>query len=208
MTTANNRISLDDLVACPSCDALHYRLSLDSGEVARCERCGLVIQSHKPHSVDRSLAAVIAVFVLLLLALSLPLLGLSRAGIESRISILEATLGLWRQGFTWLSISAAVFLIGLPLVRCLLLAFPLATIRIGARVGSAQRLAFRWAMRLGPWAMSEIFLVGVAVSLVKISTLARLEIGLAFWALLSAILASLLLELALCRDSIWRALAP
>lgn len=206
--STHNRIALDDLVACSSCDALHYRLDLNFGEIARCNRCGVVLQTRKLHTVDRSLAAVIAMFVLLVMAISLPLLGLSRAGIESHISILEATWGLWSSGFAWLSISAMVFLIGLPLARCLLLAYPLLGIRLGISANDGHRVAFRWAIRLGPWSMSEIFLVGVAVSLVKISTLAHLQIGLAFWALLVAILASVLVELSLCRDTVWEALKP
>ena len=66
-----------------------------------------------------------------------------------------------------------------------------------------MRAAFRWALRLEPWAMADIFMVGVVVALVKIATLANLSVGLAFWALLALVGISLLLSITLCKDTIW-----
>lgn len=200
------RIGFDDLTACPSCDALHYRVTLEPGEIARCDRCGVVVQTRKPRTVDRSLAAVVALLILLVLALCLPFLALSRSGLETRISLFEATIELWRNDFLFLGLSALVFLVCLPIVRCLLLGFALLCIRFGKRAGDKARFAFRWSVLLGPWAMADIFMIGVVVSLVKVASLARLEIGLAFWALLGAIFVSAFLESSLCRDTVWDAL--
>ncbi len=205
---SDNRIAFDDLVACQGCDALHYRVTLDVGERARCDRCNVTLQTRKERSIDRSLAAVIAIFILLVLAFFLPFLGLYRAGVESRISIVEATIGLFMSDFRWLGLSTLLFLVCLPLLRLVLLAYPLLSIRLTRVPTSAQRCAFRWSLLLTPWAMAEIFMVGVAVSLVKIGTVARLDIGLAFWVLLAVIALSSFLESALCRDTIWEALTP
>lgn len=205
---SNNRIAFDDLVACPSCDALYHRVVLGLGEVARCDRCGVAIQTCKRRSIDRSLAAVIATFVLLALSLCLPFLGLSRAGVESRISIVEASVGLWLGDFPWLGLVTLLFLICLPLLRLVLLGYPLLAIRLGWLIRAGHLRAFRWSLRLGPWAMAEIFMVGVAVSLVKVGGVARLEIGFAFWSLLFAIAVSAFLDSVLCKDTVWQALSP
>ena len=202
------RIAFDDLVACPSCDALHYRTGLKLGEIARCDRCGVIVQTRKRRTIDRSLAAVITMLVLLVTSLCLPFLGLSRAGLESQVSILEASIQLLQSKFTGLGLTAVVFLIGLPILRCLLLGFVLLRIRLGKLAKERHRLAFRWSLKLGPWAMADIFMVGVAVSLVKVGAVARLEIGLAFWGLLGAVFASAFLDSALCRDTVWKRLEP
>ena len=69
-----------------------------------------------------------------------------------------------------------------------------------------MRWAFRWAEYLEPWTMAEIFMVGVVVSLVKISSLATLTVGLAFWSLLALIAVTTLISVVLCRDTVWQQL--
>lgn len=198
-----NEADPDKLIACPGCDLLHYRRALEVGEYARCGRCADVIQTRKPHTVDRTLAAVLASIILLLVSLCLPFLSLSRAGIASNISVLDAVSALWFSHMRWLALLTLAFIVLLPLTRLLLLAWVLWRIRFKRRIRRTMRTAFRWSIRMEPWAMAEIFMVGVVVSLVKISTLANLHMGLAFWSLLLLIAISCYINLVLCKDTIW-----
>ena len=215
------RVAFDDLVACPACDRLHRRLELAPGEDARCARCSALLQTAKPNTVDRSLAAAIAALVLLALALGTPFLGLSRAGIESRISVLDAVAVLWSGDYPVLGLAVAAGIVVLPVARYGLLVAVLLPLRLARHdasgpsgpsgrapraAGPVLRRAFRWAVALEPWAMAEIFMVGVTVSLVKVGSLARLEVGLAFWAFVALVAVGAYLSAALCRDTIWRAL--
>lgn len=195
---------VDALVACPGCDLLHYRRDLQRGEQARCKRCSDVIQTNKPYTVDRTLAACLAGVVFLLVSLSTPFLSLSRAGIESRITVLDAVEALWNSQMRWLGLLTLALIALLPLVRLILLIWVLGRIRFGRKVRRSMRLGFRLALQLEPWAMADIFMVGVLVSLVKISTLANLSVGLAFWSLLMLVAVSLLINLTLCKDSVWK----
>lgn len=203
MKPSNHQVLLDDLVACPGCDWLHYRSTLSVGEMSRCERCGDVLQTRKSFTVDRTLAASLAGIVLLIMSLCLPFLSLSRAGVESRMSVLDAVQTLWFGDMHELGILTLAFIIVLPLARFIMLAFVLWRIRFKRKVRRSMRIAFRWAVLIEPWAMAEIFMVGVVVSLVKISTLANLHVGLAFWSLLALIAVSVFVNLALCRDTVW-----
>ena len=208
-TDPPRRIPFDALVACPACDRLHRRLALAVGEEARCARCGARLQTRKARSVDRALAASLAALVLLALALGTPFLGLSRAGVESRISVLDAVVALWDGDFPVLGVAVALGVVVLPVARYALLVATLAPLRLARRARTAgpwRRRAFRWAIALEPWAMAEIFMVGVTVSLVKVGTLARLELGLAFWAFAALIAVGAYTSQALCRDTVWRAL--
>ena len=203
------RIAFDALVACPACDRLHRRVELEPGELARCARCEAPLQTRKPRTIDRSLAAALAALVLLALALGTPFLGLSRAGIESRISVLDAVAVLALGDFPSLGVVVALGIVVLPVARYALLVAVLAPLRLRRRAraaGPGARRAFRWALALEPWAMAEIFMVGVTVSLVKVGSLARLEVGLAFWAFVGLVAVSAYLSSVLCRDTIWRAL--
>ena len=159
--------------------------------------------------MDRALAASLAALVLLALALGTPFLGLSRAGVESRISVLDAVVALWDGDFPVLGVAVALGVVALPVARYALLVAVLAPLRLARRArvaGPWRRRAFRWAIALEPWAMAEIFMVGVTVSLVKVGTLARLELGLAFWAFAALIAVGAYTSQALCRDTVWRAL--
>ncbi|MFK7859512.1 MAG: paraquat-inducible protein A [Granulosicoccus sp.] len=201
--TSYHDVSFDDLVACPGCDVLHHKRQLQPGEFARCERCNDVIQTCKPHTVDRTLAATLAALTLLLLSLFTPFLSLSRAGIESSISLLDAVQSLWESQMRWLGLTTLALIVLLPLGRLLLMGFVLVRLRLKRKVRRSMRIAFRWALKLEPWAMADIFMVGVVVSLVKISTLANLSVGIAFWALLALVGVSWLISSALCKDTIW-----
>jgi len=205
--TSDRRIALDDLVACPACDWLHRRPALAAGESAVCARCAHELQSARVDTVDRSLAACLAGLLLLGMAVTLPFLSLSRSGIGSSISVLDSFTALWHGDFHWLGILTLTLIVLLPLLRYALLVAVLLPLRLGRTAGQGSRVAFRWVLKLSPWAMPEIFMVGVAVSLVKVGTVARLDIGLAFWCLLAAIAVSWYLGRVLCPDTIWRRLA-
>lgn len=201
-----SQTSFDDLLACPGCDLLHHRRSLLPGEYARCHRCSDVIQTNKLHTVDRTLAAVLAGIVLLLISLTLPFLSLSRSGVSSHMSVLDAVGSLWESHMRWLGVLTLALIVLLPLGRLMLLGWVLWRIRFQRRTRSGMRMAFRWSLRLEPWAMADIFMVGVVVSMVKISSVANLEVGLAFWALLFLVGIFLVINMTLCRDTVWATL--
>ena len=204
---ADRGVSFDNLLACPGCDLLHHRRELLPGELARCHRCSDIVQTRKIHTVDRTLAAALAGLVLLLLSLCLPFLSLSRSGIESSISVLDAVESLWASDMVWLGFLTLGLIVFLPLARLLLLSWVLWRIRFNRKIRRSMRMAFRWSLRLEPWAMAEIFMVGVVVSMVKVSTLANLQVGLAFWSLLVLVAILVLINLTLCRDTVWTLLS-
>lgn len=185
---------------------MHYRPSLPAGTQARCERCEHVVFTNKAHSIDRALAASLAGIVLLIVSLWLPFLALSRSGFESQISVLDAVSALWLSDMRWLAIFSLGFIVLLPLVRLSFIAWVLWQLRLDKPARPAMRWAFRWAEFLEPWAMAEIFMVGVVVSLVKISSIAALTVGLAFWSLLALIAVTTLVSVVLCRDTVWQRL--
>ena len=80
-----------------------------------------------------------------------------------------------------LSVAVALFVVVLPVARQVLLIWALGPLLFDRPLLQGARPALRWAERLRPWAMAEIFMVGVAVALVKLADLATLTMGPAFW---------------------------
>lgn len=205
-TPQKRKISFNDLVACASCDWLHYREMLERGSRASCARCGHELYTRKPFSVDRTLAASLAGIIFLALSLTLPFLSLSRGGISSSISVLDAVTALWASDMQWLGLLSLALIALLPATRLGLLIWVMSRLRYRMGVLPSMRVAMRWAQRIEPWAMAEIFMVGVVVSLVKISDLATLSVGPAFWALLGLILTTSFISIFYCKDSVWQLL--
>jgi len=205
-TNSSRKVSFDDLIACASCDWLHYRTIIERGSRASCARCGHELYTRKPFSIDRTLAASIAGVVFLLLSLFLPFLSLARGGISSSISVLDAVGALWFSDMRWLGLMSLGMIAFIPMMRLCLLVWVMFRLRYRLGIIPSMRTAMRWAERLEPWAMAEIFMVGVVVSLVKISDLATLTVGPAFWALLGLIITTSFISIFYCKDSVWQLL--
>lgn len=194
------------LSVCPGCDLLYRRRPLQVGEVARCVRCGTVIETRKPHSADRMLLASAAAVVLMAFAVTAPFLTLREAGLERRISLIDVSGALMEGGIPLLGLLVLVVTILLPLVRSLAHLYALGPLRLGLGTAPFAVAAMRWSSRMRPWAMAEIFMIGVAVSLTKLAGVATIDLGPAFWALGGAVAVIGFENAALCRETIWNLL--
>ena len=56
--------------------------------------------------------------------------------------------------------------------------------------------------------MAEIFIIGVAVALIKVASLAQVEFGPSFWAFTALVLMMAGQDAMICERSIWRILQP
>ena len=196
---------LERLVACPSCDALHARVALSRGQVARCVRCRAVLQTNKPRSVDRVVPAALTALIAYVCAVTLPFVGVSQAGFANAITVPDAVVVLWADGMGMLAVLLFGFLLAFPLwviTSMLLVAVPLRLGRPAPRYVPAELKVIE---ALAPWAMAEIFLVGTAVSLVKVAGLADIAFGPAFYALGACVLAIAAAYAFWCEDTVWAA---
>jgi len=193
----------ETLIACLGCDLLHRRRALRPGEVARCARCGAVLETRKPGSVDRVIAAALAMVALVALAVSGPFLTLREMGLERTVSLLDASAALGAGGSP-LGLLLLLVIAGLPVARALAHLYVLAPWRLRGRMAPGAAAAFRWSSSMRPWAMAEIFMIGVAVSMVKIAGIAAITPGPAFWALGGAVAVLAFENAALCRETVWR----
>jgi paraquat-inducible protein A len=178
----------DDLIACPTCDMLHRETELPTGGRLRCRRCGTVLMANRANAIDRALAGAFASVILILAAVFTPFLELSVVGLHRRASLLDAALAFSSGLVVPLSVATALLIVVLPLVRAVALAYTLLPLRLGRPPIAGAERAFRTAAHLRPWAMAEVFLIGVVVALVKIGGMASVDLGPAFWAMAGLVL--------------------
>ncbi len=172
--------SYSDTLGCPHCDLLVHLGGLRVGQVAACPRCGGFLTRRRADALDKTAAYSLAALVLLTLSCAFPFLSFSQAGLESRITLLETPGMLWENGLPAVAVLVASFIIIIPALVMLLMlvvCLQLRSQRWRPWLVPAGRLAFR----LRHWAMVEVFIIGVIVSLVKIAHMATVGLGVSFW---------------------------
>lgn len=195
-----------DLIACPHCDTLHTNATLVEGAEAHCVRCGVVLKTERSTAIVSVLALSITSFILMVAAISFPFLNLSASGFTNDTSVLGAVMA-FSDSFSWpLAAAVAAFIIFLPLLRLGAIIVAVAPLVSGMTPTRFARQSFGLSEALRPWSMAEIFIVGVAVALVKVAGLATIGFGPAFWAFTILVVLTFFQDTLICRYSIWRAL--
>jgi len=169
------------LVACHECDLLHEKKEIAPGAVARCMRCNAFLYSNKPDSIDRALAVSVAALIMFIVANAFPFLAISVSGNTQSISIISAVFALSGEGLWVLGILCFGFILFIPLLRVVGLIYILWPLRFEKRLPGIE-MVFRGIVSLSPWSMMEIYLLGAIVALVKLASMANIELGLSFWA--------------------------
>lgn len=195
------------IVACHGCGTIHNRREIGGGQTAACTVCDGTLQNGPVRSFDRSLALGAAALVLFVLANSLPFLTFELEGRDIAANLWQGAIALWGAGMWPLSLLVLLLATIVPGVRIGLLIFVLGAIMLG-RTGPMPRQAFKLAGKLQPWAMMEVYLLGVIVAYVKLSDMAQigLEVGLWAFALLIPVLA--LAESMLDSRAVWESFEP
>lgn len=199
---------LHDLVACPECDTLHHASALPDHTRARCQRCGVVLATSRPAALAQVLSLALTAFILMLAAIWFPFIQLNASGNRSTISVIDAALAFDDGLAVFLALAVIAFIVVLPLVRLAAIIYALGPLVRDASPHPHAKWAFALSERLRPWSMAEIFIVGVAVALIKVAGIAQLTLGIAFWAFAGLVVTTVLKDQLLCRYLIWRLLDP
>lgn len=148
----------------------------------------------------------VTAMVLMLAAVFFPFLELDANGLRQRSSVFDAVLAFSDGLMLPLSLAVAALIIFLPLFRFGAIIYALAPMALGWRPAKHAALMFRWAEAAKPWAMAEIFIIGVAVALVKVAGLAHVSLGPAFWAFVALVIVTVLKDNFMCQLSVWKTL--
>ncbi len=192
-----------DKIACHECDLSIQLPQLLPGEKAACPRCGFLITRNHANAQDRLTAYALASVVFFLLSLIFPFLDfISQTG-EMSITLFQSLSALG-QGFYVLLVLFMLFTtLLIPLVMLVSILYIIFSIKL-KKLTSFNKTLLRIIFYLKPWNMAEIFLLGILVSMVKIESLARIELGFSFYAFVLFILANTMTIFYLDRFQFWR----
>ena len=155
-------------------------------------------------SVEAPLALALGALLLLIPATVEPLLSVASHGAARTCWLSSGIAGLWGEGFEPLALVVGAFCLAFPYMYLATLIAVLAGLRLGVRAHLGP--AFRWIMRLRPWMMLEIFLVGCFVAYSRLRLVVGVEVLAGGWCLMGATGALLLALTQLDERAVWEGL--
>jgi paraquat-inducible protein A len=174
------------LIACHDCDLIHQVGPVPEGSAARCSRCGALLFQHKPNSLERTLALTVAGLILFVVANSFPFLGFKIQAQVHKTLLITGVQELYHQGMWVLASVVLLTTIVLPAAQMLGLLYVLVPLRRN-RIPWKLKEVFRFIQSLRPWAMMEVFMLGILVSIVKLAKMATIVPGIAVFAFMALI---------------------
>ena len=162
----------NDLIACHDCDALLQKpLHCGKGS-AQCPRCGATLYRSSSVQLERISALTLGALFTFLIAQAFPIVELEMNGATSQTTLIGALVALWSEGMQLVAIAVFCSTILFPLVELLALLYVLMPIRAGA-VPPGFNLVLRAVQFVRPWGMIEVLMLGILVTIVKMTSLAR-----------------------------------
>ncbi len=198
----DNKIKTSLFVACQQCDALYDKPYLKQGQHATCKRCSSTLIERKVNSIERSFNWSLAGVLLMLPAILLPIMGVTLAGQFHQASLFDCILVLIDRGFFMIACLVFLFAIAVPIVR-LSGALYLSYCFKFNRLKPSLLNFFRAYHYLDHWAMLNVFMLAIVVSMYKLLDDTELSINLGLFSFILWLICSTMAAIAMDQDYIW-----
>ena len=153
----------------------------------------------------RSLALVLTALLLFLPANFLPIMRFDLLGRTTEDTVWSAVQSLYHSGLRTVALLVFLCSMVVPLLKLLCQLLVLLAIRWRRGLGWG-RLLYRAYHHLRDWGMLEVYLMGILVSIVKLSDMADLSLGTGLYCFIALLVAQVWLEVTMSPQQIWAAL--
>jgi paraquat-inducible protein A len=136
------------------------------------------------------------------IACTTSLMSVSTFGISLAANLFSGPERLEQQGVWELAVVVLFTTVAAPFLKLLGTAYVLIGLRV-PRPPHHLRAVFALAERLRPWAMVEVYLLGVFVAYVKLVDIVHIDIGFAIYALVGLMIATVAADAVLDRQAVW-----
>ena len=172
---------------------------------ADCIRCDSTLRRTRPNWFNRVLALQLTSLVLYVVAVTAPFLTATIVGSPRATTMLSLPLAFYAEGAWELGLIVLVTAILAPLAKISVLLYVLLGLRTDDPPRSLPSI-YRWYHRIGPWAMVEVFLLGVFVAFTRLGAIAKVDTGIALYAVGGLMLALVASDWLLDSEGVWEAM--
>ncbi|WP_235591426.1 paraquat-inducible protein A [Pseudoalteromonas sp. H71] len=175
--------------------------------MAICPHCHHKLCEANVNHDNRIVALSFSALLMLLSSMFYPFLSFSSNGITQTITLPDAARILFNYDSELLGLFIDLSIIALPM-SLLIILIPLHLGILKTLPQGIARRLLKFTLALEPWIMSEIFLIGVLVSMVKIMSLADISFGASFWAYAAFVFLYIAALVHLNRPRLWAQIKP
>lgn len=194
------------LIACHDCGKLHRLPAGDDLHDYKCTRCRADLGTLSC-DLDPPVALLTAAAISFLVANTMPFMTLNIEGIAQESTLLSASFALWQSELWPLGVLVFLVATAAPAFKICGLLYVLVPLRHDHRWPLAGRI-YRIVGGVRPWAMMEVYLLGMIVAYVKLVELAHIELGVAVYAFLATVLFEIAAEAKSEPMAVWHRLMP
>ncbi|SDB93923.1 paraquat-inducible protein A [Acinetobacter boissieri] len=171
---------LTQFASCEECDTLYHKVPLAQGEKARCLCCGAEIYKDiKPFST--LIALVLTALIIFIVANSFPIIKVEVQGNSIQTTLLGAAWTMFEIDRAIVGIILILTTFIVPLVNLILLMYVFVNVGWFKRRPYFMLFALRTLYLFRVWAMVEVFLIGILVTLVKLISMVIVIPEIALW---------------------------
>jgi paraquat-inducible protein A len=192
-------------VECSDCGLLQVVPALARDELALCPRCDAVLRRAKGNPLDVPFALSLAGAALFVIGCFTTLMTVSTAGIYRSAGLFSGPYGLEQHGLWELGVIVLVTTFLAPAVHLACMIYVLGGLRL-QQPSRWLRYVFGWIARLRPWAMIEVYLLGLFVAYVKLGDLVHIETGVGLYAFAALMLTMIAVDVNLDFQRVWEAM--
>ena len=201
--TLLNQKTLLSEIQCHECDLTLTRPNLAENQKAHCPRCGFTLSAKHRNANERIIALAITAIIFLMISIPFDFLTFKINGLENKFDIASSFITLINNGYPVLAVIELITIFAIPSTILLALIYLLIPMSKG-RYPPHGRLVLNILFKLLPWSMVEIFLIGALVSLIKIISMADIELGLSFYAFVLFAIAITIVAVHLDKDQLYQ----
>lgn len=192
----------DWFLACPDCDLVLPKVQPPKGNRTECPRCGCVLLNHCHETVSRSLALALSGLLFYFPAIFLPLLTFRKLGLSETGNILNTIVEFIDQEYFLVALIVFLSAVLFPLVKLSLLATVSFCLKIN-RHPECLKLFFRIYHYLDSWAMVEVFLLGIMITIIKMQDSTEIYFNTGFFCFIGLVVVTMATSLTVCKESFW-----
>ncbi|MDP3479311.1 MAG: PqiA/YebS family transporter subunit [Desulfoprunum sp.] len=192
--------------ACPECDLLLSFSETLANHSLCCPRCGCQVHKRISDWLEKTLVLSATGLLLYLPALLLPLMTLETLGMTDSGNVLDTILVFYKNGYFVVALVVLVSAVFLPLLL-LSLIFTITLSLTLHRYSAFLLKLFRLYIFLEEWAMVEIYLLGIMVTIMKMRHTAEIHFNPGFFCFTALVLISMGISTFLDKEQIWSTIA-
>ncbi len=198
--------NLDHLTACPDCDLLMPKTKAPPGHSVLCPRCGKTINKKTNDSIVKALALSIAGLLMYPPAILLPLMTMESFGFSDSANIIDSIINFYQSGYYLVSFMVLLSAVIFPLVllgSVFIISFQLYRHRYPWYLA---RL-FRAYLHLQEWAMVEVYLLGIMVTVIKMGKSTDISYNTGIFCFTGLVLLTIAIAAVIDTDFFWQTIA-